>query len=133
MQNKGTRVHPLYGITEVKHGRRYEKYNTFIIASKATQVFFANYLSRLRVNQDWLVVIKTKPKEDIENTASIPAAHQEECMSNFKELANDEDDQIIANETELQLEEVDLDIEENIEDVNNEDVILSNGSESPSD
>ncbi|KAL0907923.1 hypothetical protein M5K25_022379 [Dendrobium thyrsiflorum] len=49
------------------------------------------------------------------------------------EPSNDVDDQIIANETELQLEEVNLDVEENIKDVSSEDVVSSDGSESPSD
>ncbi|KAH0467890.1 hypothetical protein IEQ34_002923 [Dendrobium chrysotoxum] len=57
VKNRGTRIHPLYGIIEVKR------------------------------------VMKTKPRRVIEKTTSIPPAHQEEFMSNIKNIANDVDDQ----------------------------------------
>ncbi|PKU76212.1 hypothetical protein MA16_Dca027148 [Dendrobium catenatum] len=101
VKNIGTRVHPIYGIIEVKRGRRYAKFDPFIIASQATQAYYANYPSRIRGKQDWLVVMKKKPRGVIEKTSTIPSAHQEEFMSKLKNLPINVDDQIIINESEL--------------------------------
>ncbi|PKU63950.1 hypothetical protein MA16_Dca021579 [Dendrobium catenatum] len=101
--NRGMKVHLIYGITEVKRARRYEKFDPFIIASPATQVYYANYPSGIRGKQDWLGVMKTKPSGVIEKTTSIPLAHQEEFMSNLKNLPINVDDHIRYNKSELQL------------------------------
>ncbi|KAH0436151.1 hypothetical protein IEQ34_026471 [Dendrobium chrysotoxum] len=61
-------------------------------------------------------VMKTKLRGVIEKTTLIPPAHQEEFMSNIQDVANDVDDEIITTESELQLEELDL----NIEDIHDE-------------
>ncbi|KAL0906346.1 hypothetical protein M5K25_024834 [Dendrobium thyrsiflorum] len=48
----------------------------------------------------------TKPRGVIEKITSIPPVHQEEFMSNLKDLVNDMDDQITTSKNELQLEEM---------------------------
>ncbi|PKU65335.1 hypothetical protein MA16_Dca001225 [Dendrobium catenatum] len=131
--NRGTKVHPIYGITEVKRARRYAKFDPFIIASQATQVYYANYPSGIRGKQDWLVVMKTKPRGVIEKTSTIPTAHQEEFMSNLKDLPINVDDQIRFNESELQLEEVDLNIEESDDESDCARSVSSDESESTND
>ncbi|PKU66111.1 hypothetical protein MA16_Dca026356 [Dendrobium catenatum] len=131
--NKGMKVHPIYGITKVKRARRYAKFDPFIIASRATQVYYANYPSEIRGKQDWLVVMKTKPRGVIEKITSIPSAHQEEFMSNLKNLPINVDGQIRINESELQLNEVDLTIEKSNDESDSAGSVSSDESESTND
>lgn len=43
---RGTRIHDQYGIVEVRANRRYNRYDPFILASQAHQVYYASYPSR---------------------------------------------------------------------------------------
>ncbi|PKU79674.1 hypothetical protein MA16_Dca027481 [Dendrobium catenatum] len=62
VQNRGTRVHPVYGLVDIKHSRRYGKFDPFVLASQAIQVYFSKYPSGRRDKQDWLAVIKIKAR-----------------------------------------------------------------------
>ena len=41
--NMGIRVHEQYNIIEINHRRRYDKYEPFVLAMQATQVYFCSY------------------------------------------------------------------------------------------
>ena len=58
-----TRVHEQYNIVEINHRRRYDKYEPFVLAMQAAQVFFfCSYLSFRNDKVDWWVVSKIKPR-----------------------------------------------------------------------
>jgi hypothetical protein len=64
--NIGTRVHKHHGIVEVNSQRRYSKYEPFILAQQAIQVYYTPYPEKRRDNTNWLVVIKTKARSTID-------------------------------------------------------------------
>ena len=41
--NMSIRVHEQHNIVEIKHTRRYEKYEPFVLEMKATNVYFCSY------------------------------------------------------------------------------------------
>jgi len=51
--NSGTRVHKDFGIEEIRHTRRYRKYDLFILTDFARQVYYIPYPIWRRDNQDW--------------------------------------------------------------------------------
>lgn len=59
--NRGVKVHKDYGIVEIRHTRQYGRYDPFIFASVATQVYYMPHPEKTRDKQDWWVVIGTKP------------------------------------------------------------------------
>ncbi|KAL3365417.1 hypothetical protein AABB24_010517 [Solanum stoloniferum] len=78
--SRGTRELKQHNIIEVKHTRKYEAYDPFIIAQNAKQVYYAPYPLR-GDKSDWWVVIKTKPmgRVDVENELDV--AYQNEISS----------------------------------------------------
>jgi len=56
-----------YGIFEIRHDRRYEKYDPFILAVVATQVYYMPYPQKTRDKLLWWVVIRTKPRSRVNN------------------------------------------------------------------
>lgn len=52
MLNRGTKVHPQYGIIEIKHIRRYEKFDLFVFTHQAIQVYYVLYSVRTRDKLD---------------------------------------------------------------------------------
>lgn len=64
--NTGTRVHKHHGIVEVNLQRSYSKYEPFIIAQQAVQVYYMPYPEKRRDNSNWSVVIKTKARSTID-------------------------------------------------------------------
>lgn len=63
---KGMRVHPKYHVVEVCQKRPYQKYEPFILAQQAQQVYFAEYPSMTRKKKDWKVVSKIKARRNVE-------------------------------------------------------------------
>jgi len=54
--NYGMRVHPRYGIVEIRHDKRYKKYDPFILVDVATQVYYMPYPQKTRNNHlGWLL------------------------------------------------------------------------------
>lgn len=114
--NVGTRVHKRYGIIEVHSQRRYPKYEPFVIAQKATQVYYTPYPERRRDNSNWWVVIKTKARsiveesgyerspahayQENENAGVLPVIHEIEEINNLRDDDNDyeEEDEILMDE-----------------------------------
>jgi len=103
---RGTRVYDQYGIVEVRQRGRYRKYDPFIIAQQAIQVCYTPYPGRRRDKQDWLVVMKTKPRSRVDTTHSLEAPYQEDHMSHVHEVADNEDVVNLAN-SDIEPEEVD--------------------------
>ena len=73
----GINVHKDYKLIEIKHTSHYYKYDPFVLAKQALQVYFAPYPSLKRDKADWSAVIKTKARFTFEGIA-IPddAAYQ---------------------------------------------------------
>ncbi|XP_045832834.1 uncharacterized protein LOC123924101 [Trifolium pratense] len=76
--NRGTRVNTQYDIIQIHHNRHYRKYDPFIIAQKATQVYFAPHPIKTRNNANWWFIIKTKARGVIENQEICDFAYQED-------------------------------------------------------
>ena len=46
--NRGVRIHKQYGLVEVRHTRRYSKYDSFIFAANAIQVYYLLYHEKIK-------------------------------------------------------------------------------------
>ncbi|KAM3199828.1 hypothetical protein P3L10_032188 [Capsicum annuum] len=62
----GVKKYDRYKLVEINHRRRYKKYDPFIFAMQATQVCYVPYPSKKKDKEDWLVVLKVKPRNVIE-------------------------------------------------------------------
>jgi len=100
--SRGTRELKQHNIIEVKHTRKYEAYDPFIIAQNAKQVYYAPYPLR-RDKSDWWVVIKTKPMGRVEVENELDVAYQNEISSVH---------QVVDAELEMNLEHPDHILEE---------------------
>ena len=56
----GINVHKDYNLIEIKHTSHYHKYDPFVLAKQALQVYYAPYPSLKRDKADWSAVFKTK-------------------------------------------------------------------------
>lgn len=65
-RNRGTRVHPHYNIVDIKMNRRYGRYDPFILAEKARQVYYVPYPETCKDLRGWSAVITTKPRGHVE-------------------------------------------------------------------
>ncbi|KAH0657643.1 hypothetical protein KY289_026391 [Solanum tuberosum] len=65
--NVGVKEHNQYKLVDVNHRRRFKKYEPFILAMQATQVCYMSYPSTKRDKDDWLAVLKVKPRDVIES------------------------------------------------------------------
>jgi len=86
--NRGMRVNKSYGIVEIRHDRRYNKYDPFILAYVATQVYYMSYPQKTRDKLPWWVVIKSKPRSRVDNQYTLPVAYQEDNMSDVNFMAD---------------------------------------------
>ncbi|XP_074299065.1 uncharacterized protein LOC141630087 [Silene latifolia] len=73
------RVHEQYKLVEVNRTRTYSKYDPFILAHQAHQVYFATYPSTTndRNQNAWCAIFKTKARSQVDTTF-----FQEENVSN---------------------------------------------------
>ncbi|KAK1378582.1 hypothetical protein POM88_025326 [Heracleum sosnowskyi] len=74
--NVGTRVHQCYNIVEVHRRKRLSVYEPFVLAMKATQVYFSSYPSLRRDKVYWLVVSKVKARPLVD-LPQVPESHRE--------------------------------------------------------
>ncbi|KAK4706640.1 hypothetical protein R3W88_033810 [Solanum pinnatisectum] len=58
--------HNRYKLIDVNHRRQFKKYESFILATQATQVCYMSYSSTKKDKDDWLAVFKVKPRDVIE-------------------------------------------------------------------
>jgi hypothetical protein len=63
---RGTRVHPKYKLVEIDQKKKYKKYDPFILAQQAIQVYYTKIPSLKRDKVDWRAVCKTKARRKIE-------------------------------------------------------------------
>ncbi|KAH0660953.1 hypothetical protein KY289_029701 [Solanum tuberosum] len=70
----GTRVHPQYNLVDVNRRRTFNKYEPFIMAVQASQVYFETYPSVKRTQNDWLAVCQIKARSivDVPNIVEKP-------------------------------------------------------------
>ncbi|GAB2275411.1 hypothetical protein Dimus_039130 [Dionaea muscipula] len=57
---QGTRVYPQYNLVEINHKKKYRKYEPFVLAQQAQQVYFTTYPNKKNDKRDWWVVCKVK-------------------------------------------------------------------------
>ena len=84
----GTRVHKRYQIVDIHIDQSYGKYDQFVLASQANQVYYMPYASLRRDLRDWRVVCKVRPKK-YQVSVAIPndvddSAFQEERRIQFQ-------------------------------------------------
>jgi len=106
--NHGIRAHGEFDIVNVRLSQRYSKYDPFIFAETAIQVFYVPYPMKTRDKVDWWVVIKTKPRARMDNSYTLELAYQEEMICNVSVTANDASLKNMRDDSE-HLEEVGFD------------------------
>nr|GMC66452.1 uncharacterized protein LOC109179592 [Ipomoea batatas] len=95
----GMKVHSQYKLVEVNHKRRFNRYEPFVLAMQAAQVYYCTYPSLRRDKLDWWAVCKIKARSEVEVPESsisseeslIPPPFQEEITDNHDLMQIDED------------------------------------------
>nr|GMD57563.1 uncharacterized protein LOC109173559 [Ipomoea batatas] len=78
--NIGTRVLPEYGIVEVRQNRRYQKYDPFIIAQNASQVYYLPYPRGAKDKSNWSAVINVRSRGTFDDQYKLNTAFQQEVI-----------------------------------------------------
>ncbi len=123
----GTRIHPRYKLVDVHIGRFYRKYDPFVLASQASQVYYLSYPSLRQNMKDWRAVCKVRSKQfeetafQLEEKSTDFVANEDVSDLQFAPLRDP------AGEL-LHLDETVHDDEEN-EDTDDEDLVLSDDDE----
>ncbi|XP_072079067.1 uncharacterized protein [Arachis hypogaea] len=123
---KGTKVNKEYGIIQIRKNRRYVKYDPFIIAHKAIQVYFAPHpMSNTREKAEWWFIFKTKARGEIEIETTEDFAYQEDDTNQSNNhISNDIDiivDLLDTNSTRYEEEEEEEEEEDNDDDDDDDD------------
>lgn len=90
VMNRGMKVHKQYGIVEIRHTRRYARFDPFIFAENAIQVYYLPYPEKIRDKVQWWVVIKTKPRGTVDDRYTLEVAYQDNAMSHVDTTMNDD-------------------------------------------
>lgn len=107
--NHGKRIHDQSGIVEIRPSKKYEKYDPFIFAQQAVQVYYAPYPASCDEN-DWMIVIRTKARNTIDDR-SIEANHrayQGDEIEEIKPMSIDNDELPSLRDFDGALEEIDI-------------------------
>lgn len=108
-RNRGTKVHPQYDIVDIKMSRQYDRYDPFIIAQKARQVYYVPYPEIRTDKRGWCAVIKTKPIGRIEvDGIEEDMPYQDEEMAHIEQITEIEDMLGLHDEIHGENEEVDI-------------------------
>jgi hypothetical protein len=75
--NRGTRIHHQYKLVDVNNKRSYPKFDPFVLAHQAQQVYFATYPGTKKSKSDWMAVCKIKTRHVID-VPIVDRAYQEE-------------------------------------------------------
>nr|GMD01600.1 TdcA1-ORF2 protein [Ipomoea batatas] len=78
--NIGTRVLPEYSIVEVRQNRRYQKYDPFIIAQNASQVYYLPYPRGAKDKSNWSAVINVRSRGTFDDQYKLNTAFQQEVI-----------------------------------------------------
>ena len=80
----GTVVQKDFKLVSINHTRKYNKYEPFVLANQATQVYYCSYPSMNQVKKDWWEVCKVKARSKVElpnpTTSTIEPPFQEDEM-----------------------------------------------------
>lgn len=125
-RRRGTKVHPQYGLVEVKHRRQLDYFDPFIIAQTARQAYYTVF-PLTSSKSAWWAAIKTKPVGRVEIEDSINTAFQNES-SNMDYLVDDQlEDNLLDEDGDV--EEIDSSLVNNIIRHRNQDFIDNDEAE----
>ena len=85
----GMVVHPRYKLVDVHDKKRFNKYEPFVLAVQASQVYYCEYSGRTGPRMDWKAVCKIKARAQID----IPASPSNDVIE--PAFQNDDNDVII--------------------------------------
>ncbi|XP_039116570.1 uncharacterized protein LOC120252166 [Dioscorea cayenensis subsp. rotundata] len=113
----GTRIHPRYKLIDVHKNKAFNKYEPFILATQAAQVFYSPYPSLRKSCNDWLAVCAIKARSIVEvagtQAPSICNAFQEDEVQ-VHEIEN-HDEELSLNSSDGAFIEIDgMDIDEEV-------------------
>ncbi|GJS20891.1 transposon-like protein [Tanacetum coccineum] len=126
IKNRGWKIHNEFGLVDINHKKKLMKYDPFIIAHQALQVYFIRYPSIRKDKVDWLAVCRIPVRSIIVAlTQPIEYAYQEDGTSlPFIITENDEIEQL--HDVEGDVEEVEL---QHLEDDASEEVDVAEEDE----
>nr|GLL19544.1 uncharacterized protein LOC109149905 [Ipomoea trifida] len=101
----GMKVHPKYKLVEVNHKRRFNRYEPFVLAMQAAQVYYCTYPSLRRDKLDWWAVCKIKARSNVEIPESSISAEESLIPAPFQEETTDNHDLVQIDEDPLHLDD----------------------------
>ena len=118
----GTRSHHEYKLVDVNHTRRFNRYEPFILAEQAMQVYYASYPSTRKNMCNWWAVCKIKARGVVEvaETSKIllsnAGAFQEDVIENHCiDITTDKEPQSLVDHSCPFVDIDDIELEENEE------------------
>ncbi|OMP08891.1 hypothetical protein COLO4_06019 [Corchorus olitorius] len=66
--SNGMKIHPTYKLVDVHKKKLYKKFDPFVLAQQAIQVFYSEFFSLKKDKVDWMAVCEAKSKRVIEST-----------------------------------------------------------------
>lgn len=91
--SSGTVVHADYKLVSINHNRKYNRYEPFVLAKQAIQVYYCSYPSLARSKSDWWAVCKIRTRSNVE----FPMVHsiispplQEDALGDFSPIIDDD-------------------------------------------
>lgn len=78
----GTLVHPNFKLVSINHTRRYTKYEPFVLATQACQVFYCPYPSKKANRKDYWEAckIKARPLVEVGVSSTLSQPFQEDAL-----------------------------------------------------
>nr|GMD07948.1 uncharacterized protein LOC109179592 [Ipomoea batatas] len=101
----GMKVHPKYKLVEVNHKRRFNRYEPFVLAMQAAQVYYCTYPSLRQDMLDWWAVCKIKARSNVEVPESSISAEESLMPAPFQEETTDNHDLVQIDEDPLHLDD----------------------------
>ena len=129
--NSGMIVHEAYKLVDINHRRRFNKYEPFVLAAQAAQVYYYPYPNKKRDRANWWAVSKVKPRlvidmPEMSKSVTIPP-FQEDDISVVRVEVQITD--VPVNLVDLNAEEEDVDDEEYEEEEFEYETSSENGDE----
>ena len=91
-QRRGTRYSKINYTFEVNHQRKYRKYEPFVLADVAYQVFYISYPSGVTNKSSWWAALLNKPRVypqyGVEEGEQLPLVFQEDFMTSTMEMSD---------------------------------------------
>ena len=112
--NVGTKVHKQYKLVEINHKRRFNKFEPFVLAMQAAQVYYVPYPSLKRDKSDWWAVCKIKARSVVE----MPESSTQALNLNIEPFQDDE-----VDHSAFEIDEIDENLERIILSNQNPDFI----------